>query len=211
MELMTAPITEPVSLAEMIEQVREFDSLSSASQDRLTGLITVARHWAETYTGRALVDQKWRLNLGDANAIFRNVDSDTVSGYYAGLYQAQRDGRILLRRSPVIEITRIATVASDGTETVVGSSTYELREADSRWPSVVALTGSLSGSLRIEFRAGFIDTSASPFVGTVPEIFLQAVRLYAEALYDKDEKQMPLLQNAAEMLLATESANLQIA
>jgi hypothetical protein len=211
LELMTAPITEPVTIAEMIEQVHEFSSLSAAAEARLTGLITVAREWAERYTGRALVDQKWRLNIGDANAIFRNVDSDTVSGYYRGPYEALRDGRIMLRRSPVLAITRIATVASDGTETVVDSATYELREADSKWPSVLALTGSLAGPLRIEFRAGYIDTSASPFVGTVPEVLLQALRLQAEALYNKDEKQMPLLMRAAENLLDGESANLGMA
>jgi hypothetical protein len=207
LELMTAPITEPVTIGEMIEQVREFTSLAQASEDRLTALIVVARQWVERYTGRALVDQKWRLNIGDANAIFRNVDSDTVSGYYRGPYEALRDGRILLRRSPVIEITRIATVDSAGDETVVDSTTYELREADSKWPSVLALTGSLAGPLRIEFRAGYIDTSASPFVGEVPEIFLQALRLQAEAHYNRDEKMMALLVKAAENLLDGESAN----
>jgi hypothetical protein len=211
LERMVDPLIEPVTRAEMIEQVREFTSAAEASLERLDGLITVARLWAEHYTGRALVDQKWRLNIGDANAIFRNVDSDTVSGYYRGPYEALRDGRIMLRRSPVLAITRIATVASDGTETVVDSATYELREADSKWPSVLALTGSLAGPLRIEFRAGYIDTSASPFVGTVPEIFLQALRLHAHALYNLDDKQVPLLMRAAENLLDTESANLGMA
>jgi hypothetical protein len=102
-------------------------------------------------------------------------------------------------------------VDSEGDETVVDSATYELREADSKWPSVVALTGSLAGPLRIEFRAGFIDTSASPFVGTVPEVFLQAVRLYGQALYNLDEKQMPLLMQAAAHLLDGESSNLGLA
>jgi hypothetical protein len=211
LERMVDPLIEPVTISEMIEQVHEFSSLSTAAEARLTGLITVAREWAERYTGRALVDQKWRLNIGDANAIFRNVDSDTVTGYYRGPYEAMRDGRILLRRSPVLAITRIATVDSEGDETVVDSATYELREADSKWPSVLALTGSLAGPLRIEFRAGYIDTSASPFVGTVPEVFLQAVRLYGQALYNLDEKQMPLLMKAAEYLLDGESANLGMA
>jgi len=41
----------------------------------------------------------------------------------------------------------------------------------------------------------------------VPEIFLQALRLQAEAHYNRDEKMMALLVKAAENLLDGESAN----
>lgn len=215
LERVSEPAIEVVTLAEMIQQVREFSTIPTATQDELTRLIVVAREWAEHETGRIMVDQQWRLTIGDYVDRYRNVDSDTVTGYYRGATAPTADGAIPLRKSPVLAITSINSVDSDGVETLIAASTYELREADSRWPSVVRLSGSTwtTGAYRILFRAGFADQTSSPTTGAevVPQRFKQAIRLYAEALYNRDEKLMGKLFEAAEALIRPERADLSLA
>ena len=207
LERLVAPDEEPVTLAEMIEQVSEFSSISQASQDRLTSLIVVAREWVEDYTGRALLTQTWRLTVGKYVAAFANVDSDTVSGYYRGPWYPSSDGGIYLHRNPVVSIGAFVTVDAAGVEAAVDAGTYELREAASKWPRVYALSGAnwSTGVMRITFTAGAADSEE------VPVRFKQAIKLYAEALYDRDEKMMPALMKGAEDVIRPERANLQFA
>ena len=131
LERVSEPAIEVVTLAEMIQQVREFSTIPTATQDELTRLIVVAREWAEHETGRIMVDQQWRLTIGDYVNRYANVDSDTVTGYYTGVTRTLYDGALLLRKSPVLAITSINSVDADGVETLIAASTYELREADS--------------------------------------------------------------------------------
>ncbi|MDD3289077.1 MAG: head-tail connector protein [Alphaproteobacteria bacterium] len=58
--LVTAPAVEPVTLVEMKTHAR-IDS--SAEDDLITALIVAAREWAERYTGRAFINQTWKLSL----------------------------------------------------------------------------------------------------------------------------------------------------
>lgn len=214
LERVSQPAIEAVTLAELKLHLRTYAS-DTAEDDLLSALIVVAREWVEDYTGRVLVDSTWRLTIGDFVAGFANVDSDTVTGYYRGPWFPRADLGIELRRAPALAITSFVTVATDGTETAVDAATYELREADSKWPRVYPLAGATwgAGPMRITFRAGFADQTGSPTTGAevVPERFKQAMKLYAEALYDRDEKAMPMLMNAAEALIRPERANLQIA
>ena len=215
LERVSEPAIEVVTLAEMIQQVREFSTIPAATQDELTRLIAVAREWAEHYTGRIMVDQQWRLTIGDYVNRYANVDSDTVTGYYTGVTRPTLDGAILLRKSPVLAITSINSVDADGVETLIAADTYQLREADFRWPTVVRLSGTTwaTGTYRILFRAGFADQTSSPTTGAevVPQRFKQAIRLYAEAHYTKEEKRMGMLIEAAEKLIRPESSDLSLA
>jgi len=204
LERTVPPDDEVVTLEELRVHIGEFANVTEKNT-KMTALIKMAREWAEQYTGRALLTQTWRLTIGDQAAQFANVDSDTVQGYYRGPYYARSDGGILLRRAPVASITSIASVNGSGVETAIASANYELREADSKWPRVVPIVGSLTGNLRITYVAGWTDTE------DVPERFRQAILIYAEAMYDRDPKEMPALISAAEHLLDPESSNLQLA
>jgi hypothetical protein len=119
----------------------------------------------------------------------------------------------MLRKSPAIEITSINEVDADGTETLVDPLTYELREADSKWPSVAPISGGLPRNARIVFRAGYVDRTGSPVqdIQMIPQRFKQAVKLWVEAMYDRDEKMMGILLGAAESLILPESAHLRFA
>lgn len=231
LERVAQPAAEPVTLAEMIQHLREFSSIAQAAQDELSALIAGAREWVEDYTGRALVEQSWRLTLrGPAG---RGLTGDLVSGFsgpgvygygpygfYSGLWTFGTQGEITLRKSPAIAITSFVMVDAAGTQTTVDPATYALREADSKWPRIVPLTGAAwsaltTSDIRITFRAGFAaglgSPDPSPVLTQVPVRFKQAMKLWVEANYDRDEKTMQLYLDCAERLIKPERVELQIA
>src|ERR1035437_607104 len=191
LERITQPEIEPVLLADMKIHLRTFAD-DTSENTMIEGLIVAAREWVEDYTGRALIDQTWRLTMhGRAGVTF---GGDIVSGhrgpgpvnygFYSGLWVWGRHGEIMLRKAPVLAITKFVSVDQAGAETAVDPTTYELREADSKWPRIVALNGAswsswLTGDLRIEFRAGFADRLGSPEQGAemVPVRLIQAMKL----------------------------------
>lgn len=217
LERVTQPEVEVVTLAEMKRHLRTFAAVSDEDAD-ITALIVAAREWVEDYTGRALIDQSWRLTIDS-----RTVTGDVVTGftipprygYYMGIFDWNSRGEIMLRKSPVLAVTSVKSVDLAGAETTISAATYELREADSKWPRLVALNGApwTSNMLRILFRAGFADTVGSPGEGAevVPVRFKQAVKLHVEAHYDRDKDMMQKLLDAAEALIKPERSELQIA
>lgn len=211
LERVTEPDIEPVTLAELKTHVRAYSS-NTDEDSLLTGLITEARQWAEHRTGRALIDQEWRLTLGHGTAI--NWVTDAVIGRYCGVIN-WRDGEILLHRSPALQIVSFKSVDDAGVETDVDSTTYELRDADSKWPRIVGLNGAVwtTGLFRVVFRAGFADRAASPQEGAavVPDSFKIAIKLRAEALYDRDPDMMQKLFDAADAVIAHEDCNVRFA
>lgn len=235
LQRVTQPSVEPVTLAQLIQHMREFSSVPQAAQDELTSLATSAREWVEDYTGRCLVDQQWRLTLKGWRGSL--AAGDTVRGFpgpgpvnygfyqgnygfYQGLWNWGRLYEIPLRKSPVIVITSFVTVDAAGIETAVDPTTYEVREANSKWPRIVALNGAtwstwMTGDLRITFRAGFAaglgSPDPTPDITLVPRRFVQAIMLYAESFYDRDEKTMQLYIDAATALIRPERSELSLA
>lgn len=207
LEQVTGPVgdLEPVTLPEARLQVREFDDVT-ANDAHITSLITSAREWAEDYTGRALVDQTWRLTVGD---VYREavplVDTQRLT---QGTEEWRRTSGLLLRRSPIIAITAFNSIDNTSTETAVDATHYELREGSSKWPRLAALTGATwptltSGiDLQVTFRAGFADQTGSPQTGVevIPERFRQAILLHVEAFYKRDDDMEKLLAAAKNLL-----------
>lgn len=209
LERVTDPEVEPILLAEMKRHLRVYDDITSEDDD-IDSLIVAAREWVEDYTGRALIDQQWRLTFGERVAI------DPVQQHvcYCGVSRDSSTS-IYLHRSPVLAIESFVSVDAAGVETAVDEANYQLREADSRWPRVVALNGAswATGQYRIVFRAGFANRDVSPVEGAevVPKRFLQAMKLWTEANYDRDERLMPLLLDVAERLVRPERAEIGLA
>ena len=204
LERVAGPYVEPVTLAEMRRHLRVYDDITTEDDD-ITGLISAARAWVEDYTGRALVDQTWRLTVGDY------VPTDTT-GLIIGQLPLSAQG-IPLRRSPIIAVTSVASVDADNVETVIAASEYQLRQADSKWPHLVGLDATTT--LRITYRAGFAaglgSPDPTPDLALVPERFKQAMKLWAEAMYDRDERMMEKLLMAAEAVIRPERVNIQFA
>lgn len=222
LERLLQPTSEPVTLAEARRHLRLFDDITDDDADIET-LITAGREWAEDLTGRTLIEETWRLTVGAAwplgfltgDAVGGYIGARNRFGYYAGDCGWYQDGGLLLRRSPVIAINSVKTVDAAGAETVVDPSTYELREGTSKYPRLVPLTGASwpGATLRVEYRSGYADTSSSPAQGPemVPARFKLAIKLWVEAHYDRDEKAMPLLLQAATSLITPERVEMGFA
>jgi uncharacterized phiE125 gp8 family phage protein len=203
LERTSDPAIEPVTLAEIKAHVREFDDIT-ANDTQLLSLVKNGREWVEDLTGRALIDQTWRLSI-TTRAGEPTADTITSPAFYAGHFNWARVGEIMLRRSPVLAITAFASVDADGVETTIDAATYALRDATSKWPRLLPLSTAtfLSASeLRVTFRAGYADRLGSPVEdgSVVPEALRQAIMLHAEAYFDRDPQTMDdLLKSAARL------------
>ncbi len=220
LERVTQPSVEPVTLAEAKKHLRTYAS-DTTEDELITRLIKTSRQWAEWFTGRALVEQTWKLNLdrriglAPARISVPAPSPENGYGWSSGDFNESNAGW-LLRKSPVIAITSFVSVDSEGTETEVDSTSYVLESENTKWPRIVPVSGLWSGdAFRIIFRAGFAaglgSPDPTPDVSYVPDIYKQAILLHAEAFYDRDEKMMPALIQAAENLLKQERCELGIA
>lgn len=221
LERLTQPEIEPVTLAEAKRHIRQFVNVTTEDDD-VEALIQASREWVENYTGRIMVDQQWRLSV-EQNVPASYANGDIVSGYSKPPYYGSCslvNGGILLRRSPVLEVIGLVTVATDGTETEVDASTYQLRDGGTKWPRVVPLGGAVwtSGSFKITYRAGFADRLGSPVTGSevIPATLKHAIKLI---IANYDENRSPTivgtiaakLPQGVEWLLSGEKCDLGFA
>lgn len=149
--LLVPPAAEPVTLDELKAQAR----IEHADDDTLLRqLIAAARESAEQRTGRALLDQTWQQR---------------------GL---TRDGRIELRRWPVIDVLSVADHGGP--------------LATERWTAVtgeapeVQLPGNRGGEVIIDYRAGYGATTES-----VPTPIRQWILIAAATMYELREAEVP--------------------
>lgn len=194
----SGPAIEPVTLAEARAQVKEYDDITDRDSE-LTEQITAAREWAEDFTGRALIDQTWRLRIGHDQ--LPRSESRATGGFF------DWRGEILLRRSPVLAIESFKSIDGSGAELDIAAADYALQDAASKWPRLAAQgvatwpTVSRYG-LEVVFRAGYADQTGSPQFGAevVPARFKQAIKLHIQAHYNRDEDMQRLLDAATNLL-----------
>lgn len=209
LERVSGPEIEPVTLAEAKLHLGEFDDVTT-HDDEISELVTAAREWAEDFTGLAMIDQTWRITFGDSLSVDRVGEPSRECAR-----SESRGTDVYLRRSPAIDIVSFKSVSAEGVETDVDAANYELREADGKWPRVVAKNGAswATGEYRITFRAGYANRDVSPADGAevVPARVKQAMKIWLEAHYDRDAAAMPGLVEAAKGLLKPLRADLGIA
>jgi uncharacterized phiE125 gp8 family phage protein len=99
--LITAPATEPVTLAEAKLQLK-VETADTADDNLITSLITAARMVAEEYTWRPLITQTWELRLD------------------------QFDEAEYKLKTPAISITSVKYIDTNGVEQTLSSGTYQL-------------------------------------------------------------------------------------
>lgn len=142
-KLITAPATEPVTLA---EAKTHLNAVGTDDDTYITALIVAAREAAETVTERVLMTQTWELAL------------DTFPD------------ALELIRVPVQSVTSITYDDADGVATVLGASAYSLDTADdagfayivpaynTQWP----VTQDAINAVRVRFVAGYASAAAVP-------------------------------------------------
>lgn len=166
LSLVTAPVGEPVSLAEAKKQVEIAPSFP-AHDEHLKRLITAARLYAEKYTNRQFVTATydytfdWFPYRSVNNEIRRTINYATGSRYY-GIEP------IFLPLNPVQSVTSLKYYDPTDTQQTWDSSNYlvstsrtpaQIRPALNKWwPQI---SGRPDG-VTIRFVAGYGDTTGCP-------------------------------------------------
>jgi uncharacterized phiE125 gp8 family phage protein len=144
MKVITAPATEPVTLAEMRTQLGITDASDTASDTTITRRIIEARQWVEAHIRRALITQTLEIRMDCFHE------------------------HIQLPYPPVASITSVKYIDTDGVEQTLGTSNYVLddyplvpfiREAYGiAWPSV----RDEPNAVRVRYVAGYGNASDVP-------------------------------------------------
>lgn len=142
--LITAPGSEPLTLDEAKDQVRqELD----ADDDQLTDAIADARNWVEEFTGRALLPQTWELVL---------------EGFPSGR-------SIRIPKPPLQDVTSVQYTKSDGTVVPLDAAEYSVDTVAEPGRVVLAYgkswpTAELApvDAVVIRFDAGYADAASIP-------------------------------------------------
>lgn len=179
------PTAPPVSLTDMKLHLRQDET---ADDSMIEALTTAATQYVEKVTGLALVDQTLELRL----------DGYPVS-------------RFIQLRGPLLQTLSFKYTDEDGDLQDVDADLYLTESSlknvaprivpayNATWPYSIPV----SDSLRIQWRAGFVDRTGSPTesMTQIPGPLLSAVKLHVEAHYDRDERTFKMLMDAVESLL----------
>jgi uncharacterized phiE125 gp8 family phage protein len=144
MKVITGPAIEPVTLAEVRTQLGITDASDTASDTTITRRIIEARQWVEAHIRRALITQTLEIR------------QDCFTEH------------IKLPHPPVVSITSVKYIDTDGTEQTLSASDYVLddyplvpfiREAyGTTWPT----TRDEPNAVRVRYVAGYGNASDVP-------------------------------------------------
>ncbi len=191
--LLTAPATEPVTLAEAKAHARVE---VSDDNDLIEDLITGARELVEQETRRALITQTWTLTL---DAWPGSPRDDWWDGTREGPITLMETDEVEIRKAPFLAISSVKTIEEDATQTTWSSDNYYtatrhgfgrlIKRSGIVWPSIVTPVRQAGGIL-ITFTAGYGATAAS-----VPVALRQAIKDIVAHWYENrgdDTKEVPM-------------------
>ena len=164
-QLITPPDSEPVSYDELAEHVR-VDSVDDMLY--LTGLISVAREYADSVTGRASMQGTYRLVAPSWDHL---IACNGYAPYSIPLY-----------RTPLASITSIKYYAS-GAETLTTIDPSAYRVITDTEPGIVQFMAAPPShedrpdAVQIEYVAGYADADLTP------PILRHAIKMFAAHLY----------------------------
>lgn len=165
-QTITPPEVDPVSYEEAADHVRVD---SSADLEYLTGLISVAREYVESVTGRASLEAGFRLTAPGWWSI--------ISDEYLGTFS------IPLMRSPLVSVESVKYYAPDSEElTTMDAADY--RVITGLEPGMIQIKAAPPAAairpdaIQINFTAGYSDS------GTTPPTLRHAIKLLAAHLYE---------------------------
>lgn len=170
--LVTAPLSEPVSIDEVKPHARITDDNSDLVLD---SFIAVAREAAEAYMGRGLLTQTWKLVLDG----WANVTP-------------------LPMAAPLQSVTSVTYYDENGTQQTLATSVYAVDavsrpgtvslKPDQSWPSLQSAR--LNGNVEITYVVGWTTADL------VPERIKQGIRQYVTYLdLDRDGLEVRALES----------------
>jgi uncharacterized phiE125 gp8 family phage protein len=175
LNLVTAPTSDPISLAEAKAHCR----VTTLDEDGLiAGYILAAREMAETYTRRAFTTQTWDFT----------IDCDWPQAVDREVYRTQ--DRIVLPKPPVQSVTSVSYTDLDGNEQTLATNQYRVLRLNQErseafidpaygvvWPSVRRQ----AETIRVRFVCGY--SAENP----LPESIRHAMLLIIAHFYEHRE------------------------
>ncbi len=150
LSLVTAPATEPLTLAEAKSHLKSDVTDEDALID---GLIRSAREYVETFTHRALITQTWDLRL-------------------EGFPSSFEASAIWLPKPPLVSVTSISYVDTAGATQTWASSNYTVDAPAGPWARMgrivpawsiyFPVTRSVPNAVTVRFVAGYGAATAVP-------------------------------------------------
>ena len=176
-----APSIEPVALADAKNYLR-LDSDLTADDTLITMLISAARLYAESYTGRSFITQKWQLTLD-------SFPGQMDVGYAPwGVTFSHPGNAVLLEKGPIQSCDSIVYTAMDGSTVTIASPAAPDYAVDLAGP-VGRITPGFGkiwpiplpqiGAVRVNYTAGYGSTAAS-----VPQGLIDWILLRVKSRYD---------------------------
>lgn len=182
---LAAPPVEPITLAEAQAHVVIGAEITATQAAYITGLIQVAREYAEHYTGRVFVQRPFEISYdgwADAGDRYGNLARDSYMGGGGYSYEG---ASICLPNPPLVRVDYIRYVDMGGVLQTLDPSLYQVDVSGQPgrvkpaylqiWPVVRATD---FNSVRIGFTAGYPTIAgASPSDYAIPAVVKQWMKL----------------------------------
>jgi uncharacterized phiE125 gp8 family phage protein len=192
LSLVTAPTSEPLSLAEAKAHLR----VDITTDDALiAGYILAARKWAEGYVRGCISRQTWDYTL-DGNWPLVVVDGVARNRIYLPLHPV----REFTTDSPQVSAITVSYVDDNGATQTLSSALYTVhvdgpvayiqKAYGASWPTV----RDVPEAVTVRFQAGYDADS-------VPDDLRTAIMLHVELMYDRDNLSRETLERARDTLL----------
>ena len=162
--LTLAPDTEPVNIDQLTDHLRVDSSDDIAT---IEGLISVAREYVDSVTGRVSSVSGWRL----------------IAPTWQSLSGPCQVGEISLYRTPLVSVESISYYAPDA-ETLTVMSADDYRVITAAEPGLIQIHGDLPDvddrpdAIQIEFTAGYSNPTLAPAV------LRHAIKMVVAHLYE---------------------------
>ena len=192
------PSSEPVTLAQ-VKAHRGLHSSDTRLDSIIPLMITMARRYAERYTGQSFITQKW---CGTADRFPGVMLPPTpFASIAAWLPTPQPSGEIQLLHGPIVSIDSITYLDTTGAQQTLSSSKYVL-DASGIFPRVAPASGQQwpdtleqIGAVQINFTAGYGSTAAS-----VPAEIVHWMLLRIGSVFENREEAAVLNKGKLEVL-----------
>lgn len=187
----SAPAVEPVTVADVKMACRIIDD---SEDSYLSLLISTARRYGETITGRSFITQGWRLTLD-------SFPGPGQMGVPWGKAYGIPGHAIVLERGPVTAVTSITYIGMDGTQQTMPPSDYTWVDSGSIarvtpvfgkiWPIPLPQIG----AVQVNYTAGFGATA-----DLVPETVRHWMLVRVATMYENREEVAILQRGKVEAL-----------
>jgi hypothetical protein len=178
--LVTAPASEPVSLAE----AKAWAKIDAGDDDPLVAaLIAAAREAAENYLRRSLISQTWKLTQDLPPGQSADCLGEGVYDLPATILDGDLPRAFKLPRGPVQSVSSVVTYDTDNDSSTYASSNYYVDTAGDRlvlnenavWPAPLRPRAAIA----ITYVAGYGDSS-----GSIPQAIRTAMLMHIQRMYD---------------------------